>query len=559
MNDIIELNSHFFDDIVKLRSKDPKQPLHDGFHKYNGKYWDKLDGKLFLNEYYTHLEKAGIHIISKQENILKRSIATITIDEMDVESDFLFCTLSGIVDIKAIYRLKEENQNCNLESCIDAWLKPHEQFKKNYITMCAPVIYKPMSKRDLQYFESVLKQDILKYDESSEWFLDYLGSLLVGENKYQQFLVFLGKRRTGKTTIVNLISEIMGDYAGQLPEGILSDKQNNFRTELYKIRKKRVLFYDEPSSKAIKASLVKRITGNSFIEFNDERFHIKSKIIIDSNYILRTDEIDDEAFKERKVEIPFGNYLPEENRILDILGKLLSCKDDIFSLMVDHVYKYNHSIVSKPNVSREVMEKSDWLLPMKSIKIFYTTCCQPTNADMRIKTSELYNFFLKHFKQVFYDKLLIDGKFLFNESELENSLKVSITEFNREIIHIHGDISRTGNELILNGLTLKSELPYWGDRLEPIRNNDLNNTMENALGELNHAKGMAETFHAPLNYTKNLNTEISGGSFIRKCMLAKGFSRLINSTENNFKKALLLGCFKEQIAQSDNSDGQSRS
>jgi hypothetical protein len=155
---------------------------------------------------------------------------------------------------------------------------------------------------------------------------------------------------------------------------------------------------------------------------------------------------------------------------------------------------------------------------------------------------------LKHFRRLFYDKLLIDGKFLFNESELEDSLKVSITKFNREIIHIHGDISRTGNELILNRLMLKSELPYWGDKLEPIRNNDLNSTMENALGEFNHAKGKAETFKTPLTYTETLNNQINGGPSIRTLVLAHGFGKLISRTENTCEKVLLLRCFQTQTA-----------
>ncbi|MDR1883271.1 MAG: hypothetical protein LBR26_10910 [Prevotella sp.] len=58
------------------------------------------------------------------------------------------------------------------------------------------------------------------------------------------------------------------------------------------------------------------MTGNSSMDAKGKSFTMKSKIIIDANYLLKCDSGYDEAFNERRVVIPFGNYLPAEKRNL---------------------------------------------------------------------------------------------------------------------------------------------------------------------------------------------------------------------------------------------------
>jgi hypothetical protein len=144
----------------------------------------------------------------------------------------------------------------------------------------------------------------------------------------------------------------------------------------------------------------------------------------------------------------------------------------------------------------------------RAVKVFYETFCEPTETKSKIETSLLYQFFVKVFPKVFHEQLTIDGKFLFSEHDFEESTKITQTLFNKEITHLHGDFGRQDNAMVLNGLILKVEKPYWGDQLEPLRNFEGIKQMEAMLKEKNHALGMVETFKEPFKQAEQLQDEI---------------------------------------------------
>jgi hypothetical protein len=174
--------------------------------------------------------------------------------------------------------------------------------------------------------------------------------------------------------------------------------------------------------------------------------------------------------------------------------------------MVDRVDRYHTAKALKPEVSGLVMAKNDML--RQAVKGFYETFCERTETKSRIETSLLYHFFVKVFPKVFHEQLTIDGKFLFNEHDFEESTKITQTLFNKEITHLHGDFGRQDNVMVLNGLILKVEKPYWGDQLEFLRNSDVIKQMEATLKEKNHALGMVETFNEPFKQGEQLQNEI---------------------------------------------------
>jgi phage/plasmid-associated DNA primase len=496
-----------YPDIIKVRDPlNKKQSLFSNILCWNKKYWEKVMPEQFEANCIKKLEENDVFKEYEQRCVIKQFLAQVTVEDTDINADYLFCTRNGVIDIWEILKLKDENEGCDLATCMEEWILPHEKYKENFLTMYSDVEYIARSKRDLSFFENLLKKDFLKADTVFDWFFNHMAGFLIHGNPFQQFLEFFGKKRTGKTTIVNFLMEIMGGYVCSLPEGIFIDRQSYFMTELYRKRKYRLMIYSEPDNKPIKASLLKRITGNSTIDAKGNVFTMKAKIIIDSNYLLRTKNGNDDAFNERRVIIPFGNYIPEEKRDLKLNVQLGKYKNDVFSEMVDRLHVYANTKVSKPVVSREIEEKEKCLLD--PIRAFYEDCCQKTNATTSADATELYQFYNRYFHPHFNEMLKIDGVSLFEDDAIKESLKMSQTHFNSEITFIHKDVVRPGNCLKLRGLILKSEKEHWGNQLDFIRNDETKEKMENVKGMLNNAKSMTKTVNKPIEHIQKLWVEI---------------------------------------------------
>jgi phage/plasmid-associated DNA primase len=249
MNYLQIINEKYGEIIKVINPLNQKQPLFDGILHFNGKYWEEVRPAIFEAYCIRMFERNNIFKENEQKRKIKQMLAGVTVEDTDISADYLFCIRDGVVDIRKIWELKTQNLKCDLENYKNEWLFPHDKFKQNYLTMYSDVEYIAGNKRDLRFFENLLRMDFLKEDEVLEWFFDYISGLLIYDNKCQQFLEFFGKKRTGKTTIVNFLIEIMGSYAGLLPEGILTDRQSDFSTALYQRQKKRLLCYSEPNNK----------------------------------------------------------------------------------------------------------------------------------------------------------------------------------------------------------------------------------------------------------------------------------------------------------------------
>jgi len=500
-----ELIKEDYPDIIKVN--DPlnrKQKLFDGLYIWNNKYWEIINPLKIEAYCINKLVENCIEKEIEQKRYIKIFLSEISIEETDKNTEYLFCIKDGIVDIKTLLELKNNNE---LQTCKELWLKPHNDYKDYFITMYSDVSYISPSERDLSLIKDVLNSHLLSANEMLDYFLNFISSFLVNDNRKRQFFEFYGKRGTCKTTIVNLIVSVLGSYATVLPEGLLSDKQSNFSKDLFLQRKRHVFVYSETGNKCIKTSLLKRITGKSLLEINGIKFIIKSKIIIDSNFLMKSDNNDDEAFIERRVIIPFVNIIPEGERISDFDEELIVYKNDLFSEGIDRISNYFYNKILKPSVSLQIENKEKLL--NDPVKYFYETCCNPTNTSRNIDSQQLYKFFIGYFHSCFIEMLKINGIDVFDESDIKNTLNISQNIFNKEVTYLHKNTSRTNNRLLLNNLELKFEKKYWGDNLEILRKNDITEGMEKILNDIKTAKGKIITFDMPFDYVDQLKSEIN--------------------------------------------------
>jgi phage/plasmid-associated DNA primase len=499
------LKKHFGNDVVRVKDHlNQKQGRFNSILKWNSKYWEPYT--LFEGEILKVFE--GFEDIAskvKQEEIEKVYMSEITINETDINCEDIICTPNGIIDLKKV----RESGKGDLWLCRDQWLHPHEEYKCRYITMCTRANYKSVQDRDLSFFDKILRNNLLRYDEVQDWFFIFLAGLLYGRNRWQQFILFLGRPRSGKTTLINFIASILDSYAFAIKPSILSKEDDAFNVTLYHHRKCRLLHYDDPGKKKIDESLIKRMTGESTFSIRDVNFQVSAHLVIDSNYML---ESTDSAFIDRLVPIPFGQTRQETDRNPDLNTQLAHYRDDVFSLMVDHITQYIEAKPSKPPIAEEVLNKYNKY--KNPIETFYDTYCQPTNTNTNIKASKLYSYFLCFFSKYvkeskierevndFFTQLAIDGVFLFDEEVLKEA--PSQTEFNTKIKVLHPKFTNTNNELTLQGIIFREDKQVWGEKQNLMWGSPVIQSADGMLGEVKQSKAKIRTVCAPEQHFKNV-------------------------------------------------------
>lgn len=155
-----------------------------------------------------------------------------------------------------------------------------------------------------------------------DWLQKLIGYCLIGGNPDRLMVFLQGLTSTGKTTFVNAITAMLGDYAGTLNLSLFRDNQDERpRADLVHALGKRVLTASEASAAwVLHGDQIKRLTG---------RDPIKARLLYSSTFVERVPAFTplvatntmpmvtgaDLALKRRLVRVPFGKVvsLAEEN------------------------------------------------------------------------------------------------------------------------------------------------------------------------------------------------------------------------------------------------------
>jgi hypothetical protein len=271
---------------------------------------------------------------------------------------------------------------------------------------------------------------------SFQWIFRFLGRLLLGKNTKKEFVIFIGEKDSGKTTFVNLLKDILGSYADQLKDAdiIKPMVSNDVARSFYTSKDKRLLVYSEGSkSQKLNTQTLKRITGDSSLTVKDISFTINGKIIEDSNYIPFPDNIDDQAFNDRLVIIPFmkneGRAQSEVNRII---SSLFEGQADIFAFMVSEATNGIED-EKRDTPPCSVFIKHMLGIVRDPVQAFYNEICIKSHEDAVVPAKTLHK---AYHEWMHIRKAEIYRKYPYLRSELHFEIH-SDTAFNRRIQEIH--------------------------------------------------------------------------------------------------------------------------
>lgn len=367
---------------------------------FNGIRWSKEDGEmerraksvaLSLKDLADAVEEKELkkeilrHYKSSTRGAIVREMMRLAESEpgMSINADqldrnlMLFNTKSGTIDL--------ETGN----------LRPHD--REDFITKISPVVYDENAECPLWIN---FLNEIMGGDEELVEYLQYvIGYCLTGDTGERVFFIFFGTGANGKSTLVETLRLIFGDYAARshISTFMVKRAENGPSNDIARLQGKRLVTASESEKgQRLSESRVKDITGNEVIPARflyQEHFEFRPefKIILSSNYKPVVADSDPAIWSRIRL-IPFNVSIPEEKRDHKLGEKLLKEAPGILRWAVEGCLKWQAHGLPSPKAVREATgvyrDESDL------VRKFLSECCEllPSN---RTPLSDLFADFLR--------------------------------------------------------------------------------------------------------------------------------------------------------------------
>ncbi|MED3905818.1 phage/plasmid primase, P4 family [Geobacillus thermodenitrificans] len=311
---------------------------------------------------------------------LAKSKVPVMPEELD-QDIWLFNCANGIIDLRT------------------GELLPHD--RKKLMTKISPVIYDPKAECPtwIKFLEDIMSDEKgnPKY-ELIEFLQKAVGYSLTGDTSEQVLFFLYGTGRNGKSTFVNTIREILGDYGKQTNADTFtvkrSDRVNN---DIAALKGARFVSATESEEGArLAESLVKQLTGGEAIQARflyQENFEYipQFKIFFTTNHkpVIKGS---DEGIWRRIRLIPFTVTIPEEKKDTRLPEKLKAEMPGILRWAVEGCLKWQREGLGNPDEIKQATE--GYKAEMDSLGAFIADCCV-VNELAKCWGSDLYTAYQK--------------------------------------------------------------------------------------------------------------------------------------------------------------------
>jgi putative DNA primase/helicase len=374
-----------------------------GWLYWNGRHWEQDDGCAMRaatqvgNEILLESARASDKKNKKQLrkhahhslNLarLKAMIALAEVDkrisvtgyELDADP-YLFNCQNGTIDLRS------------------GELLPHDP--EMLITKISPVSFNPEAKAPqfLQFLEKIMCQN--------RGLIDYLqlafGYSMTGRVSEQIWFYFYGTGANGKTTLLNIMMGLMGNYATQTtPDTWLANNSDSAtaRPDLARLPGVRLIVTSEPDDRRrLSENLLKVFTGGDPITcrhlYKGEFTYIpQGKIFLSANYKLSVTG-QDTGFWRRVRVVPFDVTIPENERDKNLLDKLQCELEGILAWSVQGAVRWVRDGLPE-NLTVTGMT-AQYKSEMDFLEDFLNNGLLEFGDDFKIETSVLYKMYVEY-------------------------------------------------------------------------------------------------------------------------------------------------------------------
>lgn len=320
---------------------------------------------------------------SGKESMLKESqhlpMVPVNNDAFD-KDDYLFNTNNYVIDLRTG---KQIPHNKNL--------------LVNKISSVALSNKKPV--QFLKFFDDIFQsnQEVMHYVHKA------LGYSLTGDCREQCMFMLIGDGNDGKSLLLQIIQEVIGDYSITSNPDLLLDKktQSANLSEVARLKGTRFCVVNELKlGDKLNESGVKDITsGNNkivarFLYANEFEFLPKMKIWLATNY-LPLIRGTDKGIWRRIVKIPMTRSLKDDEVDQNLIYKLRTEKDEIFTWLVEGCLLWQKEGLKLPACLQK--EKEEYRTEMDLVQRWINECCEVGDGYIT-KATELFENFKNYCK-----------------------------------------------------------------------------------------------------------------------------------------------------------------
>lgn len=323
-----------------------------------------------------------------RESLAKQALKSESLRAIRAMNELATSTMAVIPDDfdQDPYIFNMKNGTLNLET-----MEFREHMPTDMLTKITKIDYKPEADcpKWLAFMDKIFEgnKDLINYMQTA------LGYSLTGNTGEQCWFVLYGIGANGKSTFMNIIQEILGDYAINTPfDTFLSKAKGDIPNDLARMRGARfVSAIEAGENRKFNESLLKNIVGSDRItarflrqEFFD--FYPECKIWLAANHKPLVKEFSSGFWRKIRL-IPFKVVIPEEERILQYDKILLEKKTGIFNWILEGYKKWKEEKLKTPLEIEEAT--AQYRDQMDVLSEFIEECCIE-NHQVRITTKELY-------------------------------------------------------------------------------------------------------------------------------------------------------------------------
>lgn len=266
-------------------------------------------------------------------------------------------------------------------------LRQHD--RRDLISRLAPVDYNPDAK--CPRFERFLAE-VLADPDLVEFVQRFAGYSLTGSTR-EQILAFLyGSGANGKTTLLETLRALLGDYGQQAPAETFLERRDTIPNDVARLRGARFVAATETGEgRRLNETLVKRLTGGDSIAarfMRGEWFEFvptfKAWVATNHKPIVRGT---DEAIWRRIRLVPFTITIPPCERDPELGAKLRRELPGILAWAVRGCLAWQKSALDTPAVIEAAT--ADYRTEMDTLGAFLADCCVLL-PSVSVKASDLY-------------------------------------------------------------------------------------------------------------------------------------------------------------------------
>lgn len=270
-------------------------------------------------------------------------------------------------------------------------LMPHD--KNAFLTKQIALEYIPDAKSPelwIKFLDEIFQSDkeLIRYIQKA------LGYSLTGSTQEQCAFFLYGTGRNGKSTFLEIIRNILGDYASNIqPETIMvNQKSGNAPTsDIARLKGARFVTSVEPNEgMKLNEGLIKQMTGGDVMTVRklfcaEFEFRPEFKLWMATNHKPVIRETDTGIWR-RVHMIPFMACIPENRVDTHLIYKLAKESSQIFKWMLDGCLLWQREGLSMPKAVHDAVK--EYQHEMDVIKNFIDACCIENQGET--KASVLY-------------------------------------------------------------------------------------------------------------------------------------------------------------------------